>query len=497
MSEEKSAYRQIMKGTTIFGGVQVFNIIIQIIRSKFVAVLLGPFGMGITGLLYTTINLISNLTNFGLGVSAVKDISAAFNLGDQKRIEIIVNVTKRLVWITGLLGCFVTAFFSPWISQLTFGNKDYTFAFIWISLTLLFNQLSNGQLVVLQGLRKLKYLAKANLAGSFIGLFITVPFYYFWGIDGIVPVIIGTSLVSMVISWYFSGKTKIDSVQLSKEQIINEGKNMLFLGFMINLSIFFAVGASYIIRIFIRNLGNIEEVGLYSAGFTIINTYVSLIFNAMATDYYPRLSGVAHDNKLSRETINQQAEISILILAPILIVFLIFVKWVVILLYSRQFIGISDMLYWAALGMFFKASSWSIAFIFLAKGSSRLFFWNELIANILLIGLNTAGYYLGGLTGLGFSFMIYYFIYLIQVYIVSKIKFEFEFNRSYYWIFVWQFCLASASLIIIKYIHAPYGYFAGIITIALSGLYSFLELNKRLDFNELIKLKFKKQPFEN
>jgi O-antigen/teichoic acid export membrane protein len=157
---------------------------------------------------------------------------------------------------------------------------------------------------------------------------------------------------------------------------------MLQMGFMISLSGLLAVGASYIVRIFISRTGGVEQVGLYNAGFAIINTYVGLVFTAMATDYYPRLSAVAHDNRLCKQTINQQAEIAILILAPILVVFLTFINWVVILLYSRQFIAVNGMIYWAALGMFFKAASWSIAFIFLAKGSSKLFFWNELIANI-------------------------------------------------------------------------------------------------------------------
>ncbi len=44
MSDQQSSYRQIMKATSIFGGVQVFQIIIQIIRSKFVALYLGPMG---------------------------------------------------------------------------------------------------------------------------------------------------------------------------------------------------------------------------------------------------------------------------------------------------------------------------------------------------------------------------------------------------------------------------------------------------------------------
>jgi len=469
-----------MKATSLFGGVQVFNILISIIRSKFVAVLLGPAGMGIMGLLTSATGIISSLTNFGLGISAVKDIATAYGTGDKKRIGTVVTAFRRMVWITGSLGLLVTAILSPWLSQLTFGNKDYTLAFIWLSATLLFNQLSSGQLVLLQGLRKLNYLAKANISGSAIGLFVTIPLYYIWGIDGIVPGIIGTALVSLLISWYYSGKVKVERIILSRSQTFTEGKNMLRMGFMISMSGLLTVGASYIVRIFINRTGGIEQVGLYGAGFAIINTYVGLIFNAMGTDYYPRLSAVSHDNKLCKQTINQQAEIALLILAPILIIFLIFINWVVILLYSKQFIAVNDMIYWAALGMFFKAASWSIAFIFLAKGASNLFFWNELITNIYLLAFNLIGYHYWGITGLGLSFALAYLLYLIQVYFVSKTKFAFTFDRSFVNIFVVQFGLAVTGFLIVKYLNHPYTYLFGVALIAVSVWYSIRELDKRM-----------------
>jgi O-antigen/teichoic acid export membrane protein len=88
------------------------------------------------------------------------------------------------------MGAVVTFILSPWLSHLTFGNKEYTAAFMWLSVTLLFNQLTSGQDVLLQGMRKLKYLAKANMLGSFVGLVISAPLYYYYRIDGIVPAII-------------------------------------------------------------------------------------------------------------------------------------------------------------------------------------------------------------------------------------------------------------------------------------------------------------------
>jgi len=293
MSEQQSSYRQIMKATSLFGGVQVFQILIQIIRSKFVAVLLGPAGMGIVGLLTSTIGLIGGLTNFGLGTSAVKNIAEAVGKEDNNRIATAIIVLRRLVWITGTLGMVITLLLSPWLSQLTFGNKNYTLAFVWISVTLLFNQLSSGQMVLLQGMRKLQYLAKANLFGSGLGLLITIPLYYKWGVDAIVPVMITTSVISLSLSWFFSSKIKIQPIKVSKLKTVAEGKDMLKMGFMISLSGLIATGASYLIRIFISRQGGVADVGLYSAGFTIIGTYVGLIFAAMGTDYYPRLSSVA------------------------------------------------------------------------------------------------------------------------------------------------------------------------------------------------------------
>lgn len=487
MKEHQSSYRQIMKATSIFGGVQFINIIIQIIRSKAIAILLGPGGMGIMGLLTATTGFIGNLTNFGLGTSAVKEIAAALGTNSPSRIATVINVIRKMVWITGLLGLLTTLLLSPLLSQITFGNSEYTLAFAWISITLLFNQLSSGQLVLLQGLRKLKYLAKANLFGSFMGLFVTLPMYYFWGINGIVPGIIGASLLSMILSWFYSRKIEVESIKLTNNQIYSEGKNMLKLGFIINLSLLFSVAAAYLVRIFISHTGGIEQVGLYNSGFTIINTYVSLIFNAMGTDYFPRLASIAEDNKKCNQTVNQQIEIGMLIMAPILLILIVFIDWAILILYSKQFIPVREMIYLAALGMFFKAPSWAIAFIFLAKGESKIFFKTELISNFLLVILNSVGYYLGGFSGLGLSFLVYYLFYLLLVFWISKVKYDFRFGSNFKIIFLTHFSLALLGFVIVKLLHAKYVFILGIPAIIISAGYSLHELNKRIDFKNLLK----------
>jgi O-antigen/teichoic acid export membrane protein len=442
--------------------------------------------MGITGLLTSTTSMITGLTNFGLGSSAVRNVAEAHAQQDKQRISIVVTTLRRLVWVTGLLGTFVTLILAPCLSELTFGNKDYTYPFMFLSITLLFSQLSAGQNVLLQGTRNLKYLAKANLLGSALGLLITVPLYYFFGMNGIVPALIIASVITLVLSWYFSRKIHINKIRLSFKEIRQEGKSMLVMGFMLSLSGLITLAVSYLTRIYIANEGNIDQVGLYNAGFAIIGTYVGLIFTAMGTDYYPRLAGVAHDNQLAKKTINQQAEIAILILAPILMIFFVFIHWIVQLLYSNQFTLVNGMIQWAALGMFFRAASWSIAFLYLAKGVSKLFFLNELHANIYSLTFNIIGYKYWGLDGLGIAFLACYFVYLLQVFIICNRKYEFNFDKTFIKIFTMQLICAIACFCVVKFVVFPYQYIIGNILIVFSSVYSLKELDKRLNLKSII-----------
>src|SRR6185312_2342938 len=479
-SEKQSSYRQIIKATSLFGGVQVFNIIIAIVRSKFIAILLGPAGIGIFGLLSSTTNLIGGISNFGLGISAVKNVSAANATGDNHKIATVVSVLRRLVWITGLLGTAITICISPWLSQLTFGSGDYALTFECISITLLVIQLNAGQLAILQGMRKLQYLAKADFLGMVIGLLISIPLYYVLGLKGIVPAIIISSLATLFFSWFFSSKIKMEKINVTRLMLKTEGIDMIRMGVMISLSSFFTIGASYIIRIYITRVGGVEQVGLYTAGFAIITTYVGMVFSAMGTDYYPRLAGVAHDNFKATYTINQQAEITILILAPILAGFLTFINLAIMLFYSDKFIGVNGMIQWAALGMFFKATTWAIGFVFLAKGATKIFFWNELTVNIYILALNVMGYKLFGLDGLGISFLAGYFLYFFQILITARTQYAFKFEKVFYKIFGIQFFLSLLCFITVKEIPSPWSYSVGSIFIILSAVYSYFELDKRL-----------------
>lgn len=482
MSEDKSAYRQIMKATSIFGGVQVFQIIIGIIRSKFIAVLLGPAGIGLAGLLQAGTGMIAGLTNFSLSTSAIKNISAAQAEGDEVKVGRVIAVFRRLVWVTGLFGFLLALGLSSYLSQITFGNKDYTSAFALLSITLLINQISAGQEVLLRAMRKVKVMAKSSMIGSVLGLLTTIPLYYLYGMDGIVPALIIAAFTSLFLSWYFASKLTFKKVKVDFFTVKFEGKEMLTMGFMISLSGMITLAFSYFVRIFISNYGSVDDVGLYNAGFAIVNTYVGMIFTAMTTDYYPKLAGVSYDLSQMNQAINQQAEIAILVLSPIVLIFIVFIKWVIFLLYSEAFLQIDKMILFAAAGMLFKAVSWAIAILFLAKGESKLYFWNEFLANSYMLGFNLFGYYFYGLSGLGVSFLATYILYALQVLFISKRIFKFNIDNKLIKIFLINLVLTISCLVFVIYLKIDYlKYFIGTILILTSVIYNLFQLEKRTE----------------
>ena len=481
-----------MKATSIFGGVQAFNIIIQLIRSKVIAVLLGPIGMGIMGLLTSTLSLVTSITNFGLGTSAVRDISEANATGNQEKIKSTLSVFRTLVWGTGLLGTLLTLIISIWLSKLTFGNYDYTWAFALLSVTLLISQLTGGQSALLQGIRQIKWLAKAGVYSSTAGLILTLPLYYFFGINGIVPALILTSIIIFIVQYYFSHKVKIQTRLLSFKQAFQMGKPMIKLGFMLSLSGLVTVAASYLVRIFIVQEGDVDEVGLYNAGFAIVETYLGMVFAAMATDYYPRLSGVNKDKGKYNALINQQIEAAILILSPLICAFLIFINWGIIILYSREFLPITEMVHFSIMGFYFKAMSWAMGFLILAKGDSKAFFWNELASNLYLLILNCTGYYIDGLRGMGISFLVGYFLHFIQICFFIKIKYGFAYNRDLPKLLFLQIPIGVLCYAAYFLLNGWQLYVCGGILVAASAGISLYWLNKKMQVLELVKNRLKK-----
>jgi len=266
---------------------------------------------------------------------------------------------------------------------------------------------------------------------------------------------------------------------------------LIILGFSLSLIGLLTTLSSYLLQVFISHYKSVSEVGFYSAGFTILNTYVGVIFTAMATDYYPRLAKACHDNILVKKLVTEQSIIAVLLLTPIVVLFLVFAPTVIRLLYSKAFLPIVPLVCWGILGMVIKAVSWSMGYILIAKGDSGVFIKTSIVFNSLFLIINMLGFYFYGLEGLGITFLINYMIHFLSLKVITAKRYDFDFNNEFYKLFSYCIFLCLGAFLCLNIESVILKYILLSVLILISFRFSFVQLNKRLDFKDLLSRKKK------
>lgn len=483
---EKSSYRSIVKATTTFGGLQVFQILINLIKGKFVALLLGASGIGMTSLFTSGLSMITTLSGFGLNNSAVRDISQSFESGDLIRLSKIVKIFRILLFFCASIGTIILCVASPFLSKYTFGNYNYTVSFIFLSIMLVATLLTQGNTSILQGTRRLKDTAKSTFFGSIISLLFSLPFYYFFGLKGIVPALIVSSIGTFFASRHFAKKIVLTKQIVDRAEIIYVGKEMGKLGLAMILAQLIGQVSIYIVNSYISKLGGFADVGYYQAAMSMTSQAVTLIFAAMGADYYPRLVAVCNDKVRMSETVNQQGEILLLIAFPLLTCFMIFSPLIIYLLLSPKFFVITNIIRLISFGMLFKVISYSIGYISFAKGDKKTFLILEgVIGNILPLIFNILGYRIAGLKGLAISFILIFMFYSIIVSIVAYKLYDFQISKSYIKILIPIVIFFSLTLGVSFIPNLIQMYSIGGVFTFVSFYYSFRELNNRVDLKTM------------
>lgn len=484
---KETSYRTILKATSLFGGVQVIQVFLNLVRGKVIAVLLGTAGVGLNSLYISSISMISNISGLGLSFTAVRDIAKAKESGDEQRLAAIIKIFKRWLYLTSFLGFAGVLIFSPLLSLYTFKSYENTVPFIFLAFMLLFGSLSAGNASLLQGTRNLKKYALYTLSGSLVAIVVSVPFYYIFGIKGIVPALIISALITYLFSLYYTAGIETKEVSISWKESFLSGLDMVKLGVAMMLSVFIGSFVHFLVNTYISNNGSIGDLGLYQAGMAITSQSVGLVFTAMAVDYYPRLSAISDNNQLVKQMVNQQGEITMLIATPVLLLLSLMAPIVIKLLYSNEFLAIVDFLRVLAFGMMFKAASYSIGAISFAKGDKRVFFLLEgVFSNASILLFSVLGYKINGLYGLSWAILTMNLLYFIVIVIVTNKLYKFSINKSLGKILIVSTFMMSLLYIVLKSELDGIYYPLAIIIVAISILYSYLEIDKLIGVREFV-----------
>lgn len=416
----KQTYGQILKSSAMIGGSSVLNIALGIVRTKAMAILLGPAGFGLAGLYTSVATLTQSVAGMGINSSGVRQIAEATGSGNKERVAKTTAVLRRTSVVLGLLGALLLVLFSRQISVLTFGTAQRSAAVCVLSLVVFFQLISAGQGALIQGMRRIADLAKMNVIGAASGTLVSIPLVYFFREKGIVVSLVCVAATAIMASWWYSRKLKIETPAITPSEIGHEAAALLKLGFAFMASGLMTTGVAYVVRVTLMHKVGFAATGLYQSAWTLGGLYIGFILQAMGADFYPRLSACASDNAECNRLVNEQALIGLLLAGPGVIATLTFAPLVIALFYSAKFGAAVVVLRWICLGATLQVITWPMGFIIVAKGKQTLFLVSEIAWTVVAIGLAYACVAFFGLNGAGIALFASYVFHGILIYPIVR-----------------------------------------------------------------------------
>ena len=423
-----SSHAQILKSSAVIGGSSAINLVIGMVRTKAMAVLLLPAGYGLFGLYWNISELARIIAGMGINSSAVREIAEAVGTGDHQKIARTVTTLRRLALILGVLGALLLLALCVPVARLSFGDETHAGAVALLSLAVLMGAVSQGQMALLQGMRRIGDLARNSILGAFFGTLLSIPIIYRYREQGVVPALICVAFMGIITSWWFARKIQVEPVAMTTREVAREATGMLKLGFVFMTSALLTTAVLYGVQVILRHTigaasgaeAGKAAVGFYQAAWFVGGYFASFILQAMGTDFYPRLTAAAKDNAECNRLVNEQAEVSLLLAGPGLLATLTFAPLVILIQYSTKFEPAVEVLRWICLGMMLRVITWPIGFIIVAKNAQKIFFCTEVVSNALQLGMVWLGVQYFGLNGAGIGFFGMYLIQFVGIYLIVR-----------------------------------------------------------------------------
>lgn len=412
------------------GGSQLIRMAIGIISTKFAAVFLGPAGVGLLGAYQSISQVGIQLAGLGLNQSGVREVAASNASGDQRSISKTVTVLRRMCWLTGLAGTVALLLLASPVSKLTFNNTEHTPELVLLSAVILITSVAQGQMAVIQGLRRISDLVRIQILGSSAGAVMSIILYAGFGMRGIVPALLAVAIFNLCTAWYFSRRLSKETVSVSWLETFTGAKGLVSLGAAFMLSGLATTMTAYVTRAIIARDISIEALGVYQAAYAVSGYVVNFVLGAMGADFYPRLAGVSDNHEEMVRLVNEQTEIGLLLAAPVVVAVLGLAPLIIPLLYSSEFNTAAELLRWFGMGCFLRVICWPMGYVQMAKGAKYWFIFSQFSFNILHIIFVLIGISFFGVTGAAIAFFVMYMLHIFLIRLIAGKLIGFTWNKD-------------------------------------------------------------------
>jgi PST family polysaccharide transporter len=385
---------------------------IGLITSKILALFVGPGGMALVGNLRNFLTSLENISTLGFQNGIVKYV--AENQRNRNELQkIIATVFISLLAIAGILSLVLYFFATVWNDKIFGRNFDYSFVFKVLALALPWYAVSIFLLAVLNGLSQFKKVIWVNILGNAIGLFVSIlMIIYFQTLGALLAIVITPALLFFVTFYFvnreinFFGSVRLHLFDFRIIKNLSSYSLMALVSSVLGPIVFLGIRNKII-----DNLG-IDQAGFWETMTRISSYYLMFVSTILNVYFLPKLS-VAKNNQETK-TIFGRFYKSILPVFILGLVVVYFSRFIIIeLLFTKEFLPVSNLFLWQLIGDVFKVASLILGYQFFAKKLTTAFIITELFSLTVLYfsSLIFMKYY--GIEGVVMAQAFDNFIYLI------------------------------------------------------------------------------------
>lgn len=351
------------------------------------AIFVGPSGMAYIGNFRNFITSLEGVSTLAFPSGIVKYVGE--NEENEKKLnKIITTVLITFLVFSSVLSCFIY-FFSDVLSAKIFGtNLAFQIIFKVVALILPFSVISVLFVSIINGLGKYSKLIYATIISNVLALLLTIFLIYEFKLVGaLLSIALNPAVLFGVSFLYLPKELQILKRINLKQYDFSIIKKLAGFSFMILPSMLLSPYLTLEIRKFL-----IEKVGILDAGFwetmtRISNLYLIFITTLVSLYFYPQLIKASNEVQTKKVFANfYKSIVPLFILCAIGMYILRF--WILKILYSAEFLPVSDLFLWQMVGDLFKICGMILGFQFLAKKIIVPYIIFEVSTNLFLYFLS-------------------------------------------------------------------------------------------------------------
>ncbi|MFW5803672.1 MAG: O-antigen translocase [bacterium] len=385
--------------------------------NKIVAVTIGPSGIALVGQFDSFKTLITNFASGSFGNGLTKYVADP-DYSTRKVISTSNIFSGAVSVVLGLL----TILFAKQLSEYLLKDSEYFPVFIVFGFLLPLFSLNKLLLSTINGFRKFKLLAYLKITNSVVGLILSIALVLSFNLTGaLFAHAINTSivfLVSLFILYYF-----FSIGQLLSFNVKQFDKKLLLKLLAFTLMALTSAQLKPLVKLFIRSYiienASQTDAGIWQGMMHLSTKYLAVITSALGVYYLPKLSSLKTKIELRREIFRGIKVIMPAFSVMAIVIFLI-KEWVVIILYSHDFLEMTSLFFPKLIADFFLIFSFLIAYLMLAKAMVKLFMISQIIFAGIRVGLSVILFDQLGIIGVIWGDAIRYFLYSIFLVIAFR-----------------------------------------------------------------------------